>query len=134
MTAALAAGVGALLGARFGPSLHHPRSVHQVLHEDLGLSADQERRIAAMEARFAVRRQALEDEMRAANAELAAAIRTHHAYSPEARAAVARSHEAMGTLQTETISHMFEMRAVLTPEQAQLFDRSVNEALTRGES
>lgn len=132
-TAAVAAAVGAGIGSRFGPELRQPRSVHQVLHEELRLSADQERRIASLEARFASRRHALEQEMRAANAQLAAAIRQRHAYSPEARAAVQRSHDAMGELQIETISHMLDMRAILTPDQATLFDRSVDEALTRGE-
>ena len=36
----------------------------------------------------------------------------------------------MGELQQATIAHIFQMRAVMTPTQAERFDRSVVEALT----
>ena len=83
-----------------------------------------------METQFATRRKALELELRADNARLAAAIEAEHGYGPRVTAEIDRSHRAMGELQKETLSHVFAMRAVLRPNQAQKFDRVVVEALT----
>ncbi len=44
--------------------------------------------------------------------------------------AIDHTHDVMGTLQKETLEHLFEMRAVLNREQAQEFDESVVKALT----
>lgn len=40
-------------------------------------------------------------------------------------------HRAMGDYQKETIAHIFRMRSVLTPKQADTFDRAVAAALTK---
>jgi Spy/CpxP family protein refolding chaperone len=126
----LASALGAWIGARhFAPS-QEASSLHAFVHDELNLSADQARRIEALEQAFAVRRRAREGELRAANAELAAAIQARHEYSPEVRAAVDHFHQAMGELQKETILHVLDMRKVLTPEQAAKFDRRIAEALT----
>src|SRR3546814_8170022 len=45
-------------------------------------------------------------------------------------AEIDRSHAAMGELQKETLAHIFAMRAVLRPEQAEKFDQAVVKALT----
>ena len=74
--------------------------------------------------------QALQAEMRAANADLAKAIAANHAYTPQVQAAVDRFHRAMGELQKETILHVLAMRAVLTPQQAAKFDETVAKSLT----
>jgi Spy/CpxP family protein refolding chaperone len=118
-------GVGRLV---FAPQ--HAPSLHEMLHEDLGLSAAQDQQIEALERDFAPRRRALEIEMRAANADLAAAMREEHAYGPRVAAAVERFHAAMGELQSQTIEHVFAMREVLTPEQSTEFDAIVASALT----
>jgi len=107
-----------------------PPGLHEVVHRGLRLDARQEQRIAQLERDFAARRAALEAEMRAANVDLAAAIRDEHGYGPRVTAAVDRFHGAMGALQTETIAHVFAMRAVLTPAQQVRFDESVAAALT----
>lgn len=107
-------------------------SLHQVLHDELDLSPAQEQEIEALERDFATRRRALEVEMRAANAELAAGMREEHEYGPRVTAAVERFHHAMGELQSETMRHVFAMRAVLTPEQCVEFDALVASALTDG--
>jgi|GEM_PF-3594400 len=65
------------------------------------------------------------------NRELAQAIAASQGDSPEVRAAVDHFHDAMGALQKATIAHVFEMRAVLTPEQARVFDREIAGALTQ---
>lgn len=105
-------------------------SLHEVLHDELNLSAAQEQEIEALERDFAARRRALEVEMRAANAELAAAMREEHEYGPRVTAAVERFHRAMGELQSATMAHVFAMREVLTTEQHTEFDSIVASALT----
>ena len=78
-----------------------------------------------------VRRTALEAEVRAANRELAAAIAVNRGDTPEVQAAVDHFHTAMGDLQKATLAHIFEMRSVLTPAQAEVFDAAVADALRR---
>lgn len=123
---------GAWAGAQYITARgHHGAPLHQLVHEELGLTADQDRRIGGLERDFAVRRQALEAEMRAANADLARAIGEEHAYTPAVQQAVDRFHRAMGELQKETILHVLAMRQVLSPEQAARFDDLVVKALTQ---
>lgn len=127
----LAAAVGAWGGSRYVIAhMHHAEPLHQVIHEKLHLTEAQEGRIAGLEQQYAVRRKALEAEMRAANADLARAIEQSHAYSPEVQHAIDRFHHAMGELQKESILHVLAMRQVLTPEQATVFDQTVATALT----
>ena len=130
---AFAAGLaGVWLGMAGMHAFHHPArpGLHEVVHEELDLTPEQTTRIEAIEAAFATRRRALETEMQAANAELAAAIREEHGYGPRVTAAVEHFHHAMGELQSETIKHVFAMRDVLTPEQQAVFDTTVVDALT----
>ena len=124
--------VAGLGGVWAGTKLfEQPRpGMHEVLHERLDLTQEQNARVETLEREFAARREALELEMRAANVELATAIREEHAYGPRVRAAVEHFHDAMGRLQTETIRHMFAMREVLSSEQQVVFDDVVVNALT----
>lgn len=128
--AALAGAVGTWVGARSIFEQRASPSLHELVHQGLDLTPEQERRLAVLEQAYAVRRRAREAELRAANAELAAAIEARHEFSPEVQAAVERFHHAMGQLQEETILHVLAMRQVLTPEQAAKFDRRISEALT----
>jgi len=128
--AVLAGALGSWIGSRYFGRPPAPPSLHVFVHEELELSPVQEERLDALEADFAIRRRAREAQLRAANAELAAAIQARHEYSPEVQAAVERFHQAMGELQKETILHVLNMRKVLTPEQAAKFDRRIAEALT----
>ena len=104
--------------------------LHALLHSELDLDAAQKAKIEAIESRFAVRKQALELELRADNVRLAEAIAAEHGYGPQVAAAVDRSHQAMGQLQKETLEHIFAMRSVLRPDQAARFDAAVVKALT----
>lgn len=127
----LAAMAGVLIGR--GISDHRPQQVnalHELLHEELDLDERQVAEIGEIERLFAIRRRALELELRADNARLAAAIEAEHGYGPRVTAEVDRSHAAMGELQKETLAHIFAMRRVLRPDQAQKFDRAVVKALT----
>jgi hypothetical protein len=127
----LAAIAGVLIGRGISDHRSEPQNaLHELLHEELDLDAGQEMRIAKLEDRYAVRRRDLELELRADNARLAAAIEAEHGYGPRVTAEVDRSHAAMGELQKETLAHIFAMRAVLRPKQAESFDRAVVKALT----
>jgi len=125
------AGIGAWAGAAY--VMHRPKSatpLHELVHEKLHLTPDQQRRIEGLEHEHAAKQVELQAEMRAANSDLAAAIQVRHAYTPQVQAAVDRFHHAMGELQKETILHVLAMRAVLTPEQAAQFDETVAKSLT----
>lgn len=127
----LAALAGVLIGRSISDQRpQQPNALHGLLHDKLNLDAQQLARIEDVERRFAIRRRELELELRADNARLAAAIEAEHGYGPRVTAEIDRSHRAMGELQKETMSHIFAMRAVLRPDQAQKFDRAVVKALT----
>jgi Spy/CpxP family protein refolding chaperone len=104
--------------------------VHKLLHEQLKLSPEQHSKIEALEKQHAIRKRAMELEMRAANARLAAAIEAEHGYGTQVTAAVDHIHHVMGEMQKETLQHLFAMRGALTPEQARTFDATVTKALT----
>ena len=104
--------------------------LHEVLHHQLKLDAGQEKRLEAIERQFAIRRRALELALRAANARLADAIQAEHGNGPRVATAVDGSHVAMGELQKATLAHIFAMRQILRPDQADTFDRAVVKALT----
>lgn len=129
---ALFAGLaGALIGV--GLSRSAPPSddaLHRVLHDELGLSAAQEGRIEAEERLFARNKAGHERAIRDANAELAAAITTSRRNGPEVQRAIGRVHARLGAYQTESVSHIFRMRNVLSPEQARKFDATVAAALS----
>lgn len=129
----------ALLGALAGVSISRAllpapqppgAELHRLLHDGLDLDAAQHARLEALEHRFALRKQALEMELRADNARLAAAIEAEHGAGPRVNEAVDRIHGAMGELQKETLAHVFAMRAILRPDQATKFDSAVVKALT----
>ena len=123
--------IGVLVGREFvAPAKPVETELHDILHRDLDLNASQSAQIEEIEKRFAVRRHALELELRADNARLAAAIEAERGYGPEVSAAIDRSHQAMGQLQKETLEHIVAMRRVLTPAQAAKFDEAIVKALT----
>lgn len=129
--AAIAAAVGVWGGVAYVQSrMPHPPSLHDTLHRRLHLNPDQSARIESLERDHAVKRRALEAEMRAANAELAQAYQQAHAYSPQVQAAIDRFHRAMDALQRESMMHVIAMRSVLTPAQASQFDDTVVKSLT----
>lgn len=127
--------LAALAGVLLGRSLlerqpAQPNALHELLHDELDLDRSQLAQIEEIERRFATRKRALELELRADNARLAAAIEAEQGYGPRVTAEIDRSHRAMGALQKETLAHIFAMRAVLRPDQAEKFDQAVVRALT----
>ncbi len=73
--------------------------------------------MAPLEQRYDEQKRHGSELIRLANMELAQAILTDKTDSPRVRAAIAKIHEAQGELQNATVQHVFEMRAVLQPEQ-----------------
>ena len=131
LVAFLAALGGVLVGRALVTSLAPPENeLHAILHDKLELDAAQRAQIEGLEQQFAVRKRALEQQMRSDNARLAEAITAEHGYGPGVQAAVDRSHEVMGELQKETLQHVFRLRHVLRPDQARKFDEAAVKALT----
>ena len=92
---------------------------HEWLHSELKITPTQEAALDPIEKKFAEQNRVLRERMRAANHELALAIRQGRPDSPEIAAAVGKIHLHMGELQKASIEHIFEMRSVLTPEQGE---------------
>ncbi|WP_144098264.1 Spy/CpxP family protein refolding chaperone [Croceicoccus sediminis] len=136
VTVALVAVVAALAALWIAQGLPREEAanggrLHAIMHEQLDLDPGQEKQIHALETSFAQKRETLEAELAAANRDLAKAVANEHAYGPAVERAVDRSHMAMGELQKATLSHVFAMRAILRPDQAQVYDEAVAEALTQ---
>src|SRR3546814_5156991 len=60
-------------------------ALHETLHEELGLDEQQLAQIEELERQFAIKKRALELELRADNARLASAIQAEHGYGPRVR-------------------------------------------------
>lgn len=132
LVAVLSAAV-ALAASHFARSVmpqHHGSELHQLMHDRLDLTAQQQAEIDRLEAEFAGKRKALDAQLRASNADLARAIEAEHKIGPKVTGAVDTSHMAMGELQKATLAHVFAMRSVLTPAQQVIFDREIARALT----
>lgn len=131
VTLAFLAGLGgAFVGAQLlAPTGSPDNALHALLHGKLNLSKTQDQNIAEEEKRFAIIRAQLEADAHTANVELAKAIQTSKRDGPEVQTAIEHVHMTLGNYQKETVSHIFRMRSVLTPDQAEAFDRSVAQAL-----
>lgn len=131
-TLAFLAAFGGVFAGRLltAPSPPPENELHALLHNGLNLDTAQHAKLEALEKQFAIRKKALELEMRADNAKLAAAIENEHGYGTEVASAVDQSHRAMGELQKETLEHIFAMRTLLRPNQVARFDAAVVKALT----
>lgn len=131
---AFAAGVaGATLGgsAGSGSAQHTHSSIHDLIHDGLSLSAEQERALEAVEARFDAERRRLQNELAEANRAVADAVSSNASMTTHVDEALDQNIEQMRTLQRVTVEHLYEMRAVLTDEQAAVFDQRVQRALLR---
>jgi nickel and cobalt resistance protein CnrR len=127
----VAALAGVLAGRSFVRRVPQPSAeLHALLHHGLDLDATQKAQLGTLESRFGTVRKSLELRLRADNAGLAAAIQAEHGDGPQVRAAVDHTHQDMGELQKATLAHVFAMRQILRPDQAEKFDRAVVKALT----
>ncbi|HEY8966316.1 MAG TPA: periplasmic heavy metal sensor [Candidatus Methylacidiphilales bacterium] len=118
---ALVATGACMMTRHYAPSFRkesqEDREGHEWMHAQLRLTADQEKRLEPIEARFAEKRRHFAELVRLANVELSQAILEDQQDSPRVQASVGKIHEALGGLQKATLDHVFEMKEVLTPEQ-----------------
>jgi len=109
---------------------------HDWIHEKLGLTPEQEKKLEPIESRFAEEKRHHEELMRMANRELASTILEEKQDSEKVREAVDKIHHATGALQKTTINHLFEMKNVLSAEQyeqlLQMTAQGLNELSTPG--
>ena len=109
------AGFATLKLSRHGPREHV--AAHDWLHKELKLTADQERALEPVEAKFGVREREFAAALLEANRSLARVMGEEKTFTPRVAAAVEVVHQRMGDLQKASIEHVFEMRTVLSPEQ-----------------
>ena len=107
------------------------RDSHDWLHAELKLTADQEKALEPIEAKFAAEQRKLNEELRAANRRLAAVMSEEKVYSARVAAEVAAVHRCLGNLQRLSLEHVYEMRTVLSPEQGDKLLQLAREALER---
>jgi hypothetical protein len=126
----LTAMIGGWAGVNYGlRQTREPQQLDELLHTQLHLSAAQDKKLETLESDFAAKRGQFEAEMRMANRDIAAAITARHRYDEDAQAAIDRLHRAMIGLQQATVQHVIAMRALLSKDQVDQFDRTVNQAL-----
>jgi hypothetical protein len=126
----LTAMIGGWAGVSYGlRQEREPQQLDELLHTQLHLSAAQDKKLETLESDFAAKRGQFEAEMRMANRDIAAAITARHRYDEDAQAAIDRLHRAMIGLQQATVQHVIAMRALLSKDQVDQFDRTVNQAL-----
>ena len=130
LVAVIAALIAVYAARLFLPAADARPGLHDVLHGEIALSRQQDARISRLESQFAHDRRDLDRRLHDANAAIAEAYASEHAYGPKVSGAIDRSHVVMGELQKLTLRHVLAMRAVLTPQQAVIFDREVGKALT----
>ena len=110
---------------------HNQIDAHAWLHEQIGITAEQDDKLASIEKSFAEKQSALKKEIHIGNLELAAAMLEDKAFSERVAAAVERIHHAQGELQKVTIEHIFDMQTILTPQQAEKLNKLAADALVQ---
>lgn len=104
-------------------------SAHDAIHSQLGLNAAQRKALEPLEKKYHEKRESLENQLALANKELAEAILADGKDSERVNACIGKIHARMGELQKVTISHVFEMREVLSPSQYQKLLKDTADAL-----
>ncbi len=107
----------------------HPVGNHMSIHKQLHITPEQDKSLHAIERRYAERRAQLTQTIRQANTELANVILEDKAASARVNTAIRKIHTAQGELQMVTIQHVFEMKTILTPKQADMLLKLTAEAL-----
>ena len=133
------AGVAAYIGAWAGSTrMHHGpvrasplrEAVHAMSERGLKLTPAQQQSIAAIDARYSRKREALRAQISRANAEVADALALEMAFGPKAEQAINHLQSTVGDLQKATILYVLEVRETLTLEQKSVYDEKVVQALT----
>ncbi len=105
--------------------------MHAVLHDQLGISAQQDKKLAPIEKEFKRLKALYQGQMKTANMELAQAITEGGYESPEIEAIVHKIHGAMGSLQGLSLDHLADMQKILSAEQNKKLQEMVVEQLQR---
>lgn len=112
---------------------HSEASFHQWLHDNLEITAEQEKILHPHEIAFEEERTRQRETIEAAGADLAEAIRNSgDAEAPEVEAARRKLVEAQGELQRLTLDHFFAMKEHLSPEQGEKLLRWTQESIVDG--
>jgi len=114
VVAVVGARLSCKMSCRMRPS---HQDAHDWVHAQLGLTPQQKADLDAIEKPYHEKRRGFEHELAQGNKDLAEAIRSDGKDSERVHAAIGKIHSNMGELQMLTISHVFEMKEVLTPEQ-----------------
>ncbi len=104
-------------------------NLHEKIHHEFALNAEQKDALHELEEHYSLGQEKYTKALKDANFELAAAIKKYHSLSPEVILAEQKYLDVLGDFQTETLEHIFAMRAILSPEQAQVFDDLVLRSL-----
>lgn len=110
---------------------HNQIDAHVWLHEQVGITAEQDQKLGEIERSFAEKQKALQEKIHVGNLELAAAMLEDKTFSERVAAAVERIHHAQGELQKATIEHIFDMQTILTPQQAGKLNKLAADALVQ---
>jgi Spy/CpxP family protein refolding chaperone len=106
-----------------------PVEDHHWVHQQLHLSPEQDAKLEPIERKFEEKRPRLTSLIQEGNRKLAEAISQDKADSPKVREAIAEIHNAQGELQNAVLEHVFDMKAVLSPEQYEHLVQLTVEAL-----
>jgi nickel and cobalt resistance protein CnrR len=127
----LLAGLAAFFGARLGndqgraPRVPLSDRVFELLGEELSITPAQQEAIGRIGDRYAPIRERLRSQSRAVNIELAQLMAEEQQFGPRTEMALERLQAVMGDRLKLSMEYMLEVRALLTPDQRQLFDRRV---------
>ena len=105
--------------------------MHSVLHNQLGITAQQDEQLAPIEKEFKRLKALYQGQMKTANMELAQAIKEGGYESPEIEVIVHKIHGAMGSLQALSLEHLADMQNILGYEQNKKLQEMVVEQLQR---
>lgn len=110
-------------------------SLHDWLHQNLGITAEQEAVLLPHELAYEAQRKAQRAKIREAGESLAAAIRaSDHAEAPGIEAARIELAAAQAELQRLTLEHFYAMKAHLSPEQGEKLLRWTHDSILDGNS
>ncbi len=93
--------------------------IHSLLHEKLNITAQQELKIKDIEEKYILLKNSYKEQMRAANLELAEAIKDGDYESENIKIIVQKIHHAMGALQSLSLEHLAQIEKILSKEQSQ---------------
>lgn len=136
IAAAVAGATGAVIvsGAHWMLQSTHgaPSDLHQELHEEVPLTAQEKQRLVQREDAYIARRAAIEQRVKVANGRLARAIALQPGWTPEVEAASRDVETAAADLERATLQHVVEMREGLDPQHRPAYDAALVKALSDG--